>query len=302
MGVAPAGPLDVRAVLRTERTLLVDLLRTMQDADWHQPTACPAYDVQGIAAHLLCGDFSLLSRQRDVAPDGLLTVVHAGADFRSAVDRFNDRWVEAVAFFSPAVLIELLDLTGHWTADWYDRVDPASSGEPVGFFNAIGPSLQARRALSSPYWQIAAREYFERWVHHHQIRRALTRPDLDEDAILAPAAAAVVRSLAAHLDGLETGPGVSVVFSVEGLTSWTFGRDLETWQLFDGRAGDAVAELSIDRAVATPLLSRGLGAREVEAAFSVTGDTDLAVARRPGDRRADGASLTVMCPDPARRA
>ncbi len=284
--VTSAGPLDVRGVLRTERALLLELLGTLEPAEWQRATECPAYDVQGVAAHLLGDDVSLLSRQRDSAPNGLLRRMRPGDDFRTALDRFNDRWVEAVEFFSPALLVELLELTGRWTADWYDDVDPDSPGEPVGFFNAIGPSLQARASLSSPYWQASAREYVERWVHHHQIRRALARPNLDDDAILYPAAAAVVRSIAAHSAALDAHTGASMVLSVEGLASWTWVRGPESWQLFDGAHPDEVTVvLSIDRAVATPLLSRGLPATEVVAAFSIRGDTDL------GNRAVSGIAM-----------
>src|SRR3954449_8043351 len=69
-----AEPLDVRGILRTERRLFVDLLRTLDDTDWHQPTECPAYNVQGVATHVLGDDFSLLSRQRDAAPSGLISM------------------------------------------------------------------------------------------------------------------------------------------------------------------------------------------------------------------------------------
>ena len=151
-----------------------------------------------MAAHLLGDDFSLLARQRDGATPGLLRLLAPGQDFRTALDQFNDGWVDTAQFFSPALLIDLLELTGRWTADWYASVDPQSPGEPVGFFGATGPS---------PYWQIAAREYVERWVHHHQIRRAVGRANLDDDAILLPAAATVMRATAAYLSDLGAGIG-----------------------------------------------------------------------------------------------
>ena len=63
-------------------------------------------------------DLSLLSRQRDQAVDGttLLGADLAGADFPTLLDTFNDRWVSATAFLSVELLIELLRLTGQWTA------------------------------------------------------------------------------------------------------------------------------------------------------------------------------------------
>ncbi len=264
---SPAGPLDVTATLRSERSSFLELLRSLDDDDWTKATECPAYNVQGVATHILGDDLSLLSRQRDDAPQGLLAMLRPGDDFRMVLDRFNDRWVEAAQFFSAPVLIDLLELAGRWTADWYDTVDPESLGEPVGFFGASGPS---------PYWQIASREYVERWVHHHQIRRALGAPDLDDDSILRPAVAVVVRSFAAHLRDLEVAPGESIVLTVNGLASWSLEREDDRWEPLDGAIAEARATVRLDRVLATPVLSRGLRLVEVEAAFQCIGDVPLA--------------------------
>ena len=92
------------------------------------------------------------------------------------LNTFNDQWVASAAFLSPRVLLELLHLTGDWTADYYSSVDPASDGEYVGFFGGEGPT--------SPFWQAIAREYLERWVHHSQIRRALGLSALSDTAFV----------------------------------------------------------------------------------------------------------------------
>jgi uncharacterized protein (TIGR03083 family) len=253
--------------MRAERAAFLALLRTLTPDEWRAPTECPAYDVQGVATHVLGDDFSLLSRQRDGAPPGVLSVMEGGVDFRTALDRFNDRWVEAAGFFSSTLLIELLELTGRWTADWYESVPPEALGEPVGFFAADGPS---------PYWQIAAREYVERWVHHHQIRRALGRPDLDDEPILRPAAGSVLRAIAAHLHGLDVPEGGALAVVVEDLASWCLVRGDGRWRIVDGGGQGALATLRLDRGLATSLLSRGLTRAEVEAALSTEGDAGVA--------------------------
>jgi uncharacterized protein (TIGR03083 family) len=270
----PAGPVDVRAVLRTERALFLDLLRSLDDAQWHEPTECPAYDVQGVATHILGDDFSLLSRQRDAAPSGLIAMWGPGDDLPTVLNRFNDRWVEAAQFFSPALLIDLLERTGEWTADWYDAVDPEELGEPVGFFGATS---------GSPYWQISAREYVERWVHHHQIRRALAMTDLDTDEILLPATASVMRATAAHLGPCGAEPGDMVSFTVARLARWTLRRDEDAWSLLDGTPDDVtIDDLSIDRTVATTMMSRAMDREDVEIVVSHNGFGDLAPRVRRG--------------------
>jgi uncharacterized protein (TIGR03083 family) len=171
--------------LRPERAALLATLEGLESEDWARPTECPAYSVQGIATHLLGDDFSLLSRQRDEAEPGLIALAAElpGVDFRTLLDTFNDRWVAAAGFFSPALLIELLRLTGAWTADYYESVDPEAPGEPVGLFGSQGQP--------SPFWHSIAREYLERWVHQSQILRALGRPSLADEPFLSVGLAVV---------------------------------------------------------------------------------------------------------------
>jgi uncharacterized protein (TIGR03083 family) len=164
-------------VLRPERDELLVLLESLGPEDWHRPTECPAYSVKGVATHVLGDDLSLLSRQRDGAENGLMLTAMdmPGADFRTILDAFNDRWA-AARFLSPELLIALLRLTGEETAAYYEAVDPEAPGEPVGFFGATG--------ATSPFWQAIAREYVERWVHHSQVRRALGLGSLADDRFL----------------------------------------------------------------------------------------------------------------------
>ena len=166
-------------VLRPERHALLATLEALDAAAWAGPTECPAYSVKGVATHILGDDLSLLSRQRDGAENGLLQVAVElpGSDFRALLDTFNDRWVVASRYLSTELVIELLRLTGEWTASYYEDVDPRAPGEPVGFFGVQGSS--------SPFWHAIAREYVERWVHHSQIRRAAGLGSLDDHTFLA---------------------------------------------------------------------------------------------------------------------
>lgn len=259
---------DVTPILRPEREALLDLLVGVEGDEWLRPTECPAWSVSGVALHILGDDLSLLARQRDAATPGLFRFAehHPGLDFRLLLDGFNEQWVTASSFLSPALVVGLLRLTGEWTAAFYEEIDLESSGEPVGFFAATGPS---------PYWQIAAREYVERWVHQHQIRRALGRRDLG-DQFLEPVAAVVARSLAAHLPDLGARPGTTVGFEVADLAAWTLTRVDGGWLVADGADTDVAAKLVVDHAPATRILSRGAGPVEAAEAVEVTGAEELA--------------------------
>lgn len=167
--------------------------------------------MQGIATHILGDDLSLLSRQRDGAVQGLVLMAASmpGADVRSLLDAFNDQWVEAARFFSPALLVDLLDLAGRWTHRYYTEVDPEAPGEPVPLF---GVDLGA----TSPFWHAIAREYVERWAHHSQIRRALGRGSL-ADAPFFEAGHAVVATAAGVA---ASGPAIA---PDDADTPWTLG-------------------------------------------------------------------------------
>lgn len=43
----------------------LDLLATVTDEEWRQPTPCPEWTVLGLCCHLVGDDFSLPSRHRD---------------------------------------------------------------------------------------------------------------------------------------------------------------------------------------------------------------------------------------------
>ncbi len=269
-------PLDVTASLRPERDELLELLGGLDDSEWNAPTECPAWTVKGVALHVLGDDLSLVSRQRDEAVQGLILYAETrpGLNFRQLLDGFNEQWVEAARFLSPPLLIELLRLAGEWTAAFYTEVDPQRPGEPVGFFGARGTMSSSATSPASPYWQAIAREYVERWVHQHQIRRALGCPDLGRE-FLEPAVATITRSFAAHLPDLGAEAGTIVRFSVDDVGTWSLTLAEDGWSFADGAAADPAVELSLSQADATPVLSRNRSSADAVAAFRVSGDAAL---------------------------
>src|SRR2546423_14965242 len=128
----PAARLDLLRLYPVERAELLALLSELGPDEWTAPTECPKWSVKGIALHVLGDDLSLLSRQRDDEPSGV--AIQPGASFDElfvALDRFNDRWVEAASFLSAPALLELLRLSGEWTQQFYGSVHPDRLGEAV---------------------------------------------------------------------------------------------------------------------------------------------------------------------------
>lgn len=268
--VEPVPHPDLRSLLPPERESFVDLLGGLDEPEWAAPTECPAWTVKGVALHILGDDLSLLARQRDAMAPGVLLYAedHPGVTFRGLLDGFNEQWVHAAQFLSPALIIELLRVTGVWTAAFYDAVDPEAPGEPVGLFAA---------AEESPYWQVSAREYVERWAHHHQVRRATGRRDLGPE-FLAPALDTVAFALAAHLPGLDARPGTTVALVVPDVGSWVLGRSADglAWTVCHADPEQADATVRVDAGLATPLFSRALDRTAATGALTVGGDATLA--------------------------
>lgn len=262
--------------LRRERTDFVDLLRDLHEEDWGKPTECPAWTVKQVALHVLGDDLSLLSRQRDDAPQGLILYAedHPGEDFRQLLDGFNEQWVTASTFISTDLLTTLLELTGDWTATYYETVDLQSLGEPVGFFGSTDPS---------PYWQIAGREFVERWVHHQQIRRAIDAPALGHDA-LAAISTVFVTSIAMRLEDLGIDDGAHIGIDVPGVASWTLTWRAATtsWDLTTGHTSQPVAIVSFQPATAQRLFSRGPVSAETADVITTSGDGDVGTAALVG--------------------
>jgi uncharacterized protein (TIGR03083 family) len=263
---------DARPWLGPEREALAQLLEGLDDAEWKASTECPAWDVFGVALHVLGDDLSLLARQRDAAQNSLFLFAqdHPGLSFPALLDGFNEQWVTAARFFGPAITIELLRITGAWTEEFYGNVDLDQRGELVLLFNEPN---------GAPYWQIIAREYVERWTHQQQIRRALGKEPLTEPFVR-PAIDVIMRALQASLPDLGATPGQRIVLAVEGLDTWSIERTSDGWTLLSDTAPaahDAVT-ITLDVVTAAALFSRGLTPAEVPAVLRPTGEAKLASA------------------------
>src|SRR5262245_18566586 len=90
----------------------MSLLRGLSREDWDRPTVAGAWLVRDVTAHLLDSSLRRLSLQRDghrLAPAGPIEGYRDLVDF---LNRLHADWVRVARRFSPAVLIELLAVSG----------------------------------------------------------------------------------------------------------------------------------------------------------------------------------------------
>jgi hypothetical protein len=233
------------------------------------PTECPAWNVKGIALHILGDDLSLLTRQRDASTDSLTLFAehHPGLTFRALLDGFNEEWVRSARFLSTGLLIELLALVGDWSETFYCEVGlDTLSREPVGLFAQTAPS---------PYWQVIAREYLERVVHQSQIRRAVDAPELSGE-LVTNAARVVVELLAAWMVDLAPPRGSTVGIDFGDAGSWSWERASDGWWTREGVDEGAAARVRLDPDRIVALVSRGMTSAEASKYVTVQGDVGLA--------------------------
>ncbi|HKQ07078.1 MAG TPA: maleylpyruvate isomerase family mycothiol-dependent enzyme [Blastocatellia bacterium] len=247
---------------------LLDLLTSLSPADWQNPTVCAGWTVKDIAAHLLGGEFSILSRKRDAhAYSGSPFI--AWDDLVSLINDLNDTWVKVMRRLSPPLLCDLLRFAGEQTNRYFAALDPDALGDPVDW---AGPE-------PAPVWLDLAREYTERWHHQQQIRDATGRPGLKEPRYLAPVLDAFVRALPRAYRDAQADEGTLITLEITGAAGnrWHLLREGGAWQLYLDADAKPAASLSLDEDLAWRLFTKGVKPEAAHAGAVITGDERLAL-------------------------
>lgn len=255
-------------LLTEERAALLELLRSL-DADlWELPTACPGWSVKNIAFHLLGDDLGVLSRGTDPQEHGVEGQNKRWDELVERLNRLNQQWVEATREMSPRVAIDLLEVTGGWTHEYFSSMDPHAPGDVVSWAGS-GPA---------PNWLGIAREYTERWTHQHQIRQAVGAPGLIDRKFLHPVLATFMRSLPRTYEGVEAPHGTVMEVHVHGDAGgvWNIARQPGGWVLREGSTNEPTARGHLRDQDAWRLFTKALSPAEAERAIRVEGEEDLA--------------------------
>ncbi len=235
------SPQDFANLFRLERSRLLDLLRSLTVEDWRRPTPCPGWNVLGLANHLVGGDLSVVSRQRDdhhgtPAPPGLTEVA-----FIAWLDGLQTEWVHAARRISPRIAVDLLD----WLAD--QVADTVATQDARSWTANVSWASQS----PVPVWLDQARELAERWIHRQQLLEAVGRPsDLNEDL-----AGPVLDALRWAYRHRLTESRVAVSSVLIGVhepfaRTWRLANDDGSWSFADddGSVADAALSMSVEQA------------------------------------------------------
>jgi uncharacterized protein (TIGR03083 family) len=245
---------------------LIRSLSALEVADWSLPTACAGWSVHDVALHLLGVEIGNLSARRDAHRLG--TALSGWDALVAHVNDWNQEWVSAGRRISPRLLVELLEFIGGETGRYFQSLDPFETGGPISW---AGPEPQ-------PVWLDVAREFTERWHHQQHIRDAVGRPGMKGPRYFQPALATLSWGMPHAFRMAEAPVGARVTLTLTGDSggSWTIVRRAGSWYLYQGRARQPDASVTLDQDLAWRLFTKGIPPSQARGAATVEGDRSLA--------------------------
>ncbi len=246
---------------------LVSALKALQPLDWERPTICAPWSVKDVAAHLLGGNFGRLWNRVDSSAK----IDRPQRDYEQLLRFINENnalWVQAAQRISPAILIELLELTDRRLYEHFSRLDPyALAGITVAW---AGDSLPLN-------WFDIAREYTEKWLHQQHIREAVGLPLLTSRTWLSSVLDTFMRGLPHTFRNLPAKQGVSVAVQITGEAGgdWCLVNGGESWQLFAGSVPRVNCRVQLNQDLAWRLFTRGITPQDARQQVHLDGDVRL---------------------------
>ena len=261
-------PVIVHHLFRPLLAELLNVLRSLSEAQWAAPTPCPAWSVHQLALHMLDVDVGQLSRERAGHRASMIEAT-GWDDLVSALNRKNEAWVNSAGGISSRLTSELLEITGEEVASHLSSLDPYSDGPEVSW---AGPA-------STPMWLHIAREYTERWHHQQQIRQATGTKLLTGKEMFVPVLATFARAFPCTYEGVSASDGCTVKMAILGDagTSWLLVFHASAWTLYqDDILCSPNSEITIDQEDAWRLFTKSITASEVLPRITFSGNTELA--------------------------
>ncbi len=249
--------------------LLLEFLRSLSPADWKKQTIVPLWNIKDIATHLLDGNLRTLSMSRDQYFGEKPNPIESYSDLVAYLNRLNADWVKAFKRVSPAVLIELLELTGAQYNTYLSTLDPYA---PAIFSVAWAGEEESKN------WFHIAREYTEKWHHQQQMRLAMGQEEvLHAPDLYFPYLDTSMRALPHHYRNVEAAEGSVIAFSVKGVPNaqWYLQRGENAWVLSKTLDQNPVASVNIDRTIAWRMLTKGIAKVEAAKWVEIKGDQQL---------------------------
>jgi uncharacterized protein (TIGR03083 family) len=243
-------PIQTAHLFPKIESLLIELLRSLEPADWERQTISAKWRVKDVAAHLLDTQLRKLSAVRDNYATEQ-PVVHSLADLVAFVDRLNEEGVRLYRRLSPGVLISLMEVASRESAEFHGSLDPFA---PAAF------AVSWAGDDTSPNWFDTAREYTELWHHQQQIRLAVNRPGILIPELYHPVLDCFMRALPHAYRNVGAEPDTLLLFEISGDAGgrWHLHREGGAWRLRDRAIGKLAAHVTIPQEIAWRIFTKGL--------------------------------------------
>jgi uncharacterized protein (TIGR03083 family) len=262
-------PIYIAHLLPELDKLLLEHLRRLAPADWERPTLAAQWSVKDVAAHLLDSNIRASSILRDGYRGEKYSGLDSYDDLVKFLNRLNADWVRAFRRVSPAVLTDLLEITGQSFCECLQSLDPAA---PAAFSVAWAGESQ------SANWFHVAREYTEKWHHQQQIRYAVGDEGiLLTDRFYLPYLDTSMRGLPHHYRTINTDVGTTIRFTVGNLknASWYLVRVNDGWELCSECDAEVSCSVEIDKSIAWRIFTKEISAADAQPFVHVEGDQEL---------------------------
>lgn len=264
----PLTPIYTAELFPLLHAELIGLLRSLRENDWALPTVAGSWRVRDIVGHLLDIDLRRLAGARDGHQSSARPMSPAFADIVAFLNDLNASGVRYAERLSPRLMMDLLEVTGSWVAEFFASLPPHADAP-----YAVAWADEER----SENWMDIGRDYTERWHHQAQIRDAVGAQGLLQKQWLYPLLDLSVRAFPRAYKDVAAPTGTTVVFEVAGDAEYAWSATVEPagWIVMRGRAPAPAASLHADADTAWKLLYNALPPDLVRARATIAGDASL---------------------------
>ena len=268
MNLSGTQPILCAPVIRQVDRHLIELLGSLEAAEWSLSTVAPGWQVRDVAAHLLDTALRRLSLGRDECRVENVDI-RSHQDVVALVNRLNREGITVYRRFSPTVLTQIMQWACAQTADYYESLDPFATA-------AIGVSWAGE--MTSLVWFDVARELTERWHHQQQIRLATNRPGIMLPPLYHPVLDTFLRGLPHAYRDVAAPGGTALLVEVSGDCGghWCLRRSNGGWLFASELPPVITAHVTIPQAIAWRIFTKGIDRTSARAQLTIQGDASLA--------------------------
>jgi hypothetical protein len=248
--------------------LLIDLLKSLSNDEWHSPTIAKLWTVKDIASHLLDGNLRTLSFSRDNYFGETPPNINSYNELVAYLNQLNSTWTNVTKRLSPKVLTEFLEITGKQFSEHLQTLNP--------FDTAIFSVAWAGQDKSENWFHIA-REYTEKFIHQQQIRESVGKQALFTKELFCPFIDTFMYGLPHTYRNVSADIGTTITIKVltEIGGEWTIIKTDTTWEFSETKNENPNSTVSVKPDTAWKLFSKGITPEQAISKIEILGDKNL---------------------------